>query len=93
MLNYNEIKERRYIVMDGDPYEVVSSHVFRKQASKPVNQTKLRNLINGNIKNHTFHSNDVVEQADMERKKIKYLFNKPNRQQGIEEYWFVERVK
>jgi elongation factor P len=90
MLNYNEIKERRYIVMDGEPFEVLSAHVFRKQQRKPVNQTKLRSLISGGMKNHTFHANDVVEEADIERKKIKYLFKKPNRQQGIMEYWFSE---
>lgn len=90
MYNYNEIKERKYIVMDGEPFEVVSSHVFRKQQRKPVNQTKLRSLINGGIKNHTFHANDTVDQADIERKKIKYLYSKPNRQQEIVEYWFCE---
>jgi len=90
MLNYNEIKERKYIVLEGQPFEVVSSHVFRKQQRKPVNQTKLRSLLNGGMKNHTFHANDVVEQADIERKKIKYLFNKFNRQNNITEMWFVE---
>lgn len=90
MLNYNEIKERKYIVLDEQPFEVVSSHVFSKQKRKPVNQTKLRNLLNGGVKNHTFHSNDVVKQADIERKKIKYLFNKLNHQRGTTEIWFVE---
>lgn len=90
MYNYNEIKERKYIVMDGEPFEVVSAHVFRKQQRKPVNQTKLRSLINGGIKNHTFHANDTVEEADIEKRKIKYLYSRPNRQQEIIEYWFCE---
>jgi len=90
MLNYNEVKERRYIIVDGDPYEVVSSHVFRKQQRKPVNQTKLRNLINGGIKNHTFHCADNIEEADIERKQIKFLYKKDNRQQNTTELWFCE---
>ena len=90
MLSYNEVKERRYIIIDEEPYEVVSSHVFRKQQRKPVNQTKLRNLINGSIKNHTFHSADNVEEAEIERKKIKYIFKKPNRQANTTEYWFSD---
>jgi elongation factor P len=90
MLNYNEIKERRYIVLDGDPYEVISSHVFRKQQRKPVNQTKLRNLITGSMRAETFHATDTVEQADLERKKIKYLYKKPNRQSNTTEYWFSD---
>ena len=36
MLNYNEIKDRKYIVLEDEPYEVVSSVVSRKQANKPV---------------------------------------------------------
>ena len=42
MLNYNEIKERKYILVDDEPYEVISAHVSRKQANKPVNKTKLK---------------------------------------------------
>lgn len=90
MLSYNEIKERKYIVLDGQPYEVLSSHVFRKQQRKPVNQTKLRNLITGSVRAETFHSTDSVEEADLDRKKIKYLFNKPNRQNNTVEYWFCD---
>ncbi len=90
MLNYNEIKERKYIVLDGDPYEVIDSHVFRKQQRKPVNQTKLRNLLNGSIRQETFHVNDTVSEADMSKRTIKFIFKKPNRQAGITEFWFAE---
>lgn len=90
MLDYNQIKERKYIVLNGEPYEVLTSHVFRKQQRKPVNQTKLRNLINNSVKNHTFHSPESVEEAEIERKKIKYIFQKLNRQTNTNEYWFSE---
>ncbi len=42
MLNYNEITKRKYIDIDGEPYEVVASQVSRKQANKPVNKTKIK---------------------------------------------------
>ncbi len=90
MLSYNEIKERRYIILDGDPYEVLDSHVFRKQQRKPVNQTKLRNLINGSIRQETFHVNDTAEEAELSKKNIKYLFKKDNRQANITEFWFCD---
>jgi elongation factor P len=90
MLNYNEIKERRYIIVDGDPYEVIDSHVFRKQQRKPVNQTKLRNLINGSIRQETFHVNDTVKEADLSKKNIKYLYKKDNRQAELTEFWFCD---
>jgi len=90
MLDYNEVRERRYIVLDGDPYEVLESQVSRKQQRKPVNQTKLRNLISGGTRQHTFHYADTVEEASIERKDIRYLFSKPNRQNNEVEYWFSD---
>lgn len=64
--------------MDGDPYEVMASHIFRKQQRKPVNQTKLKNLISGKVIEKSFHQTDKVEEADMESKKIVFIFQKGN---------------
>jgi len=82
MLNYNEIKERKYILLDDEPYEVISSHVARKQANKPVNKTKLKSLMNGRVVEHTFHMSDKVHEADMMKKNIIYIYSK-----GLE-HWF-----
>lgn len=90
MLEYNEIRERRYIVLGGDPYEVLDSHIARKQQRKPTNQTKLRNLLNGSIKQETFHSTDTVEEAFIEKKKVVFAFTKENRQSGVTELWFTD---
>jgi elongation factor P len=82
MLEYNEIKEKRYIVLDGEPYEVLSSHVFRKQQRKPVNSTKLRNLKTGSVTEKSFGSSDKVEEAEINQQELKYLYNNRG------EYWF-----
>lgn len=84
MLEYNQITEKKYIIYEGEPYEVVSSHVFRKQQRKPVNATKLRNLITGRITENSFHVSEKVEEADMGKKEVKYLYNNKG------EYWFCE---
>jgi elongation factor P len=84
MLDYNEVTVRKYIVFEGEPYEVLASHVFRKQMRKPVNATKLRNLISGRIVEHSFHATDRVDQAELEDKKVKFLYN--NRGQ----WWFCQ---
>lgn len=90
MLDYSQIKERVYIEWNNEPYEVLSSHVFRKQQRKPVNQTKLKNLITGKIIEQTFHPSDKVEKAELNTKKINYIFHKYNRQTDSEEYWFTD---
>lgn len=75
MLEYNEILPKKVILIDGEPYEVVDAHVFRKQQRKPVNQTKLRHLITGRITEQAFHVSEKVEEADLSTKPVKYLYS------------------
>jgi elongation factor P len=84
MLDYSEITERKYIVFNGEPWEVLSSHVFRKQQRKPVNATKLKNLITGKVTEQSFHVSEKVEEAQIDSKEAKYLYNNKG------EYWFCE---
>lgn len=84
MLEYNEIKEGKIIVYEGEPWEVLSSHVFRKQQRKPVNATKLRNLKTGRVTEISFHVSDKAEEADMEKMEVKYLYSNKG------ENWFSE---
>ncbi len=84
MLEYNEITPKKFIVVDDEPYEVLESHVARTQQRKPQNQTKVRNLISGRVIPMTFHSSDKAEEADLEKKEIKYLYTNKG------EFWFCE---
>ena len=84
LLEYNEITEKKFIVMDGQPYEVLSSHSFRKQQRKPVNATKLRNLMTGKVTEYSFHQSEKVEEAEIETREVKYLYNNRG------EWWFCE---
>ncbi|MEK7622021.1 MAG: hypothetical protein AAB415_02470 [Patescibacteria group bacterium] len=84
MLDYNDIKPKKFIVFEGEPYEVMEAHVFRKQQRKPVNATKLKNLITGGVREHSFAVSDKVDEAEIEEKEITYLYTNKN------EYWFCE---
>jgi len=84
MLEYNEITERKYIVFENEPYEVLSSHVFRKQQRKPVNATKMRNVLTGRIVEHSFHVSDKATEADISKREVKYLYTNKG------EYWFCD---
>lgn len=84
MLDYSEITEKKFVVLDGAPYEVLSSHVFRMQQRKPVNQTKLKNLITGKVTERSFHVSEKAEEAELETKEVKYLYTNRG------EYWFCE---
>lgn len=84
MLEYNEITLHKFIIYEGHPYEVIDSHVFRKQQRKPVNAVKMRNLITGSIKEVSFHVSEKVEEAELSKRNIKYLYTNRG------EYWFCE---
>lgn len=74
MLDYSEITERKYIVFNGEPWEVITSHVFRKQQRKPVNAVKMKNLITGKVTEQSFHVSEKVEEAEIDEKDAKLLF-------------------
>jgi len=82
MLAYNEITVGKYIHLDEEPYEVVSSQVSRKQANKPVNKTKIKSLLSGKVIEKVFHVSDKASEADISIRAIKYLYNNRG------EYWF-----
>ena len=74
MLEYSEVRERKIILWEGQPYEVITSHVFRKQQRKPVNATKLKNLITGRVAEISFASSDKVEEADIVTRPVLFLY-------------------
>ncbi len=84
LLEYNDVTEKKFIVLDGQPYEVISSHVFRKQQRKPVNATKLKNLMTGKVMEYSFHVSEKVEEAEIETREVKYLYTSRG------EWWFCE---
>jgi elongation factor P len=86
MLEYNEITVGKFIIFDKEPWEVLASHVFRKQQRKPVNATKLKNLITGRVTEYSFHQSEKAEEADLENKDIKFIYSNPAKG----EYWFNE---
>ena len=84
VLSYNEILPRCIINYNNEPYEVLSSHIFRMQMRKPVNQTKLRHLVSGKVTEISFHQNESVTEADTDHMSANYLFS------NGKESWFAE---
>lgn len=84
MLDYNEIKERKYIIYEDEPYEVVESQISRKQKRQPQNQTKLRSLISGKVIPVAFHASENVEEADIKMRDAKFMYSSKG------EYWFCD---
>ena len=83
-LEYSEIREKKIIIYDGEPCEVIESHVARTQQRKPQNQVKLKTLISGKTINATFHVSESADEADIDKKEITFLYTNKG------EYWFCD---
>ncbi|MBP6884095.1 MAG: hypothetical protein KBC06_02590 [Candidatus Pacebacteria bacterium] len=83
-LQYNEIREKKIIIHNDEPAEVVESHVARTQQRKPQNQVKLKSLISGKTIAATFHVSDSADEADITKKEVTFLYENKG------EYWFCD---
>ncbi len=83
-LDYDEIKQRKNIIVDGMPYEILESHVARTQKRKPQNQVRMRNLLNGKVIPGTFHASDTAEEAEISKREALFLYANKG------EYWFCD---
>lgn len=83
-LQYNDITVKRTVIIDDDPYIVLSSTLSKKDRQKASNAAKLKNLRTGGVIDRTFHQSDVLEEADIEKREVKYLYTNRG------EYWFAD---
>lgn len=71
-------------MFEGQPYEVLETHHLKMQQRRPVVQTRMRNIINGKILERNFAQSDIFEEADVDKREVKFLYN------HRDEYWFSE---
>jgi len=83
-LQYNEIREKKIIIYNDEPVEVIESHVARTQQRKPQNQVKLKSLISGKTISATFHVSESAEEADIEKREVTFLYHNKG------EFWFCD---
>ncbi len=84
MLEYSEIRERKIIIYEDEPCEVMENHVARTQQRKPQNQVKLKSLLSGRTWNTVFHASDKADEAEISKKEVKFLYANKG------EYWFCD---
>ncbi len=82
MLQYNEIKPGVAVIVEGEPYVCTWNNIMQKQQRRPVNQTKLRHLIKGNVVEHSFQQSDKLYAAEIETKPAMFIYERNG------EWWF-----
>ncbi len=81
-MSINELKQGVFIVFEGMPYQVLSaahSHIGRGGSSV---QVKMKNLKNGSVVGRSFKPSDSIDEAEIEREKIEYIYSHRG------EFWF-----
>jgi elongation factor P len=73
-LQYNEILPKKTVIMDDDPYVVLTSAIAKKDRQKASNNVKMKNLRTGGVVDKTFHQADVLEEAFIEKRDVKFLY-------------------
>jgi elongation factor P len=84
MLNYNEVKPGVAVLVEGEPYVCTWNNIMQKQQRRPVNQTKLRHLIRGNVIEYSFQQSDKLNEAEIETKPAVFIYERNG------EWWFHE---
>jgi elongation factor P len=75
MYAYNDLKPGTIFILEGEPYQVLEFNFLRMQQRKPVAQTKIKNLITGKVLNRNFQSTENFAEAEINYKKVKFLYS------------------
>lgn len=70
----NEIKLGRVLVLEDNPYQVVSTQHIKVARGGAVLKTKLKNLLTGATLEKTFSAADSVEEADLAHRQANFLY-------------------
>lgn len=74
MIGLSDIKTGKKILVEGEPYAVMSHEHSKMGRAGAVLRTKLRNLRTGAVLERTFQGTDKVEEADVVKLKAQYLY-------------------
>ncbi len=75
MFNINDLKPDTIFLLDGQPFEVIEAKHLHIGRGGAILQTKIKNLITGNVIKRNFKPSDTFKEADVSSKKVKYIYN------------------
>lgn len=84
MLTHTDLKPGVQFIYEGQPWEVLTAEMMKMAQRRPVIQSKIRNLLDGRVQEKNFQQGDVFDEADLEKKDIKFLY------QTKGQYFFCE---
>jgi elongation factor P len=84
MYNASDLRKNLKIQIDKEPYVIIDFQFSKPGKGQSLYRCKLRNMITGVIIDRTYRSVDTFESANLEERKMQYLYN-----QG-DEFFFMD---
>ena len=84
MLSHTDIKKGVEFIYEGQPWIVLDSAAMKMAQRRPVIQSKIKNLIDGRVQQVNFQQGDMFEEANLEKRDIKFIY------QSKGQYFFCE---
>lgn len=71
----SDLRKGLKIQIDNEPYVIIDFQFSKPGKGQSLYRCKLKNMITGAIINPTYRSGDTFEQADLEERKMQYLYS------------------
>ncbi len=84
MYNASDLRKGLKFQIDGDPYVVTDFQFSKPGKGQSLYRCKLKNMITGTIIDRTYRSVDTFEPANLEERRMQYLYNQDN------EFYFMD---
>jgi elongation factor P len=84
MYTASDLRKGLKLQIDGNPYIIIDFEFSKPGKGQALYRCKMRNMISGNQLVQTYRSVDKFEKADLEERKMQYLYNQED------EYHFMD---
>ncbi len=79
IIPYSELKKGVQIILNNQPHEIIEASSMFKARGHSVLQTKLKNLITGEVVSKTFHPSDSFEETEITKITAKFIYAHRNK--------------
>ena len=84
MYSASDLRKNLKIQLDGEPYVITDFQFTKPGKGQALYRCKMKNMITGLMLERTYRSGDTFEQAQLEERRMQYLYNQED------EYVFMD---
>ncbi len=74
-ISYSDLEKGSRIILNNQPCQIIECSSMFKGRGSSVLRTKVKNLASGEIFAHTFQSSDVLEEAEVEKISVQFIYS------------------